>query len=264
MLAISASLTVMPYFSSTVATIFATSADSAPRSSTKRSLSFTFRLPSCIPTSFLISSIDTVDMSSPARRIHKIRFLRIMYLIIVCFQCGGCMTDSIKGTLFLKHTQFVITWPDGKRQVVPVVSETLRIGRGSENNDIPIPPEFQSISRRHIEIRREGKNYRLVDLGSSNGVYVNGQKVENVFLKDGDEIRIGEVNDKQEVQILFQMGTEFLTSTEVSERATIPPTSSLSSVIPENIPYLSLRFPNGQVSYFPIQQPITVVGRSAD
>src|SRR5687767_14720269 len=139
------------------------------------------------------------------------------------------MSNASKGTLFLKHTQFVITWPDGNRQVVPMVSETLRVGRGNENNDIPIPSEFKSISRQHIEIRREGKNYRLVDLGSRNGIYVNGQKVENVILQDGAEIWIGEAKDQQEVRILFQLGTERLASMEVPQQATIPPSSRLSS-----------------------------------
>jgi ABC transport system ATP-binding/permease protein len=174
------------------------------------------------------------------------------------------MADAVKGTLFLKHTQFVITWPDGRKQVVPMYSETVRMGRGSENNDIAIPLEFTSISRRHLEIRREGKNYHLIDLGSGNGVYINGQKVDDAVLQDGDEIRIGETNHQQEVQVLFQLGTEFLTSTEVSEPGTNSPFSSLSSIIPENLPYLSLRFPNGQVSYFPIQKQVTLVGRSAE
>src|SRR5688500_16945121 len=118
------------------------------------------------------------------------------------------MSNASKGTLFLKQTQFVIIWPDGNRQIVPMVSETLRVGRGSENNDVPVPLKFKSISRRHVEIRRESDNYRVVDLGSSNGVFVNGQKVENVILQDGDDIRIGTANDQEEVRILFQMGTE--------------------------------------------------------
>src|SRR5687767_13339931 len=174
------------------------------------------------------------------------------------------MTDPIKGTLLLKPTQFVITWPDGKKQSVRMISDILRIGRGSENNDIAAPQEFKSISRRHIEIRREGDTYRLTDLGSANGVYINGQKIYSVLLKNADEIRIGNVNDKQELIILFQKGTEALTTTEASEQETFPPSSSLSFVVPENVPYLSLKFPNGQVSYFPIQKNITVVGRTAE
>jgi ABC transport system ATP-binding/permease protein len=174
------------------------------------------------------------------------------------------MTDPIKGTLLLKPTQFVITWPDGRKQSVRMVSDILRIGRGSENNDIAAPQEFKSISRRHIEIRREGDTYRLTDLESANGVYINGQKIYSVLLKDADEIRIGDVNDKQELIILFQKGTEALPTKEASEQETFPPTSSLSFVVPENVPYLSLKFPNGQVSYFPIQKNITVVGRSAE
>ncbi|HKY55772.1 MAG TPA: FHA domain-containing protein, partial [Anaerolineales bacterium] len=174
------------------------------------------------------------------------------------------MADSVKGTLILKPTQIVITWPDGRRQVVPMHSESVRIGRGGENNDIAVPLEYTSISRRHMEIRREDKSYRLVDLGSSNGVYIHGQKVENVILQDGDEIRIGESNNQQEIQILFQMGTELLTSTEGAEQPTMPPALSLSSVVPENVPYLSVRFPNGQVSYFPVQKQRTVIGRSTE
>jgi ABC transport system ATP-binding/permease protein len=174
------------------------------------------------------------------------------------------MTDPVKGTLILKPTRFVITWPDGKRQVVPMLSEVLRVGRGNENNDIAVPLELKSISRRHIEVRREGNSYRLLDLGSSNGVSVNGQKVEDVLLQDGDEIRIGEAIHQQEVQILFQLGSEFLVSAETSEQAPVLPGSSLSADIPENTPYLQLRFPNSQVSYFPLQTHLTTVGRSAD
>ena len=65
------------------------------------------------------------------------------------------MTDLIKSTLFLKPTQLILTMPDGERQVIPLLKEVVRIGRGTENNDIPLPQEFKSISRRHLEIRRE-------------------------------------------------------------------------------------------------------------
>src|SRR5919197_6585996 len=102
------------------------------------------------------------------------------------------MAEPIKSTLFLKPTQLIITLPHGERQTIPLLAEVVRIGRGSENNDVPLPQEFKSISRRHLEIRREAGGYALLDLDSGNGVYVNGQKVDSVYLKDGDEIRIGE------------------------------------------------------------------------
>ncbi len=173
------------------------------------------------------------------------------------------MPDDIKGTLFLKPTQLILTLPDGTRQVTSLLAEVVRIGRDIENNDIALPKEFKSISRRHCEIRREAGHYVLLDLNSSNGVYVNGQKVDTVYLRDGDEIRIGDPNEKQEVLIQIQLGTEFTASLESAEQVTMPPTSNLADAAPENTPYLILRFPKGSTKYFSIQQNSTVIGRSA-
>jgi diguanylate cyclase (GGDEF)-like protein len=48
------------------------------------------------------------------------------------------------------------------------------------------------ISRRHARIvRMEGRRYVLEDLGSTNGVFVNGQKLERVDLAEGDRVQIG-------------------------------------------------------------------------
>jgi pSer/pThr/pTyr-binding forkhead associated (FHA) protein len=48
------------------------------------------------------------------------------------------------------------------------------IGR-SQGTDIRL--EDPNVSRRHAEIRREGADYLMVDLGSTNGVEVNGSRV---------------------------------------------------------------------------------------
>lgn len=174
------------------------------------------------------------------------------------------MTEPSKRTLFLKPTQVVVLFPDGGKMTYPLMGESLRIGRGGENNDIALPQEFKSISRRHLEIRREGGDYRLVDLGSGNGVLVNQQRVESVLLKDGDEIQIGLAEDRQNVIIKFQMGTETQVSAEVSDQRTIAPSSRLLPEAPEGIPFLSIRFPNGQTSYFAVQAESALLGRAED
>jgi hypothetical protein len=46
-------------------------------------------------------------------------------------------------------------------------------------------------SRRHAEIRREGEDYVVVDLGSTNGTLVNDTPVSQATLEDGDRITIG-------------------------------------------------------------------------
>ncbi|MEM6955337.1 MAG: sigma 54-interacting transcriptional regulator [Myxococcota bacterium] len=49
-----------------------------------------------------------------------------------------------------------------------------------------------AVSRRHAELRRSGSGFEVVDLNSSNGVYVNGEGVEQALLHHGDVLRIGD------------------------------------------------------------------------
>jgi pSer/pThr/pTyr-binding forkhead associated (FHA) protein len=47
------------------------------------------------------------------------------------------------------------------------------------------------VSRRHAEVRRQDDTWIVTDLGSTNGVKVNGRRVEHAVLKPGDEIMLG-------------------------------------------------------------------------
>ena len=48
-----------------------------------------------------------------------------------------------------------------------------------------------TVSRRHAEIRCERGEFRVVDVGSLNGTYVNGEPIHSAVLTNGDEIRMG-------------------------------------------------------------------------
>ncbi len=48
-----------------------------------------------------------------------------------------------------------------------------------------------TVSRRHVEFRREGETFRVHDVGSLNGTYLNGDRVDDAALQNGDEVRIG-------------------------------------------------------------------------
>ncbi|MCB1092990.1 MAG: FHA domain-containing protein [Verrucomicrobiae bacterium] len=66
--------------------------------------------------------------------------------------------------------------------------EVIRVGR-SEGNDIVVAtPQVSAI---HLELKREGDDFRLIDRESTNGTRVNGERVSNVVLRDGDEIVLG-------------------------------------------------------------------------
>ena len=48
-----------------------------------------------------------------------------------------------------------------------------------------------TVSRRHAEIVRSGDDYRVRDVGSLNGTYLNRERIEDAALRNGDELQIG-------------------------------------------------------------------------
>ena len=48
-----------------------------------------------------------------------------------------------------------------------------------------------TVSRRHAEITRTGRDYSVRDAGSLNGTYLNRERVDESPLRDGDELQIG-------------------------------------------------------------------------
>ena len=49
-----------------------------------------------------------------------------------------------------------------------------------------------SVSRHHCRIFRDGSGYAVEDLGSTNGCFVNGERVQRLGLRDGDRLRAGQ------------------------------------------------------------------------
>ena len=172
------------------------------------------------------------------------------------------MPSATKGTVYLKHTQLVIIWPDGREQKYSIVNDVTRIGRG-EPNELSIPQEYKSISRQHLEIRREGAQYFAIDPGSANGVFINGTKVDKVQLNDNDEILIGAPEHGQELRLRFQLGSEALLSAAKPADTDLS-TLSLATAAPSEVPHLNIRWPNGQTNFFAINKDITLVGRSLE
>jgi pSer/pThr/pTyr-binding forkhead associated (FHA) protein len=49
----------------------------------------------------------------------------------------------------------------------------------------------QTVSHRHAEFHCKRGEFRIVDVGSLNGTYVNGESIHSVVLTNGDDIRMG-------------------------------------------------------------------------
>jgi hypothetical protein len=72
----------------------------------------------------------------------------------------------------------------------PVDRPLVRIGRGS-GNDIPL--QDTQASRQHAEISQQGEQFFIRDLGSTNGTFVNGERLTAPrLLQPGDQVRVGE------------------------------------------------------------------------
>ena len=69
-----------------------------------------------------------------------------------------------------------------------LAGEVLTIGRSRECGIVLDDP---NVSRRHAELRPEGARWAVADLGSTNGITVNGSRVERALLEPGDEIALG-------------------------------------------------------------------------
>lgn len=68
-------------------------------------------------------------------------------------------------------------------------ADSVSVGRSSQAD---ITVEDTGVSRKHLEIRRQGSNFLAVDLGSTNGSYVDGQKIQGrAQLVDGSVITMG-------------------------------------------------------------------------
>jgi ABC-type multidrug transport system ATPase subunit/pSer/pThr/pTyr-binding forkhead associated (FHA) protein len=72
--------------------------------------------------------------------------------------------------------------------VMQLTGRTLRIGRDASND---IVADDLSVSRRHAELRKAGDYYEIVDLGSFNGTFVNGQQVIAAPVTGQDVVGIG-------------------------------------------------------------------------
>jgi|GEM_PF-1732893 len=78
--------------------------------------------------------------------------------------------------------------PDGTRTSHPFRHPRMMVGR-KEHNDLSLAD--QAISSEHCEFINEGGWLVARDLGSANGTFVNGKRISEARLRDGDEVKVG-------------------------------------------------------------------------
>ena len=96
-----------------------------------------------------------------------------------------------------------------KGQIQDFSQFPVHIGRHS-SCQVRFDKDLTTLSRRHARIDRQGNRFRIID-ASTNGTYVNGKRIADVYLRDGDVITFSENGPK----------ASFLTKIEAGE-APIP------------------------------------------
>ena len=80
--------------------------------------------------------------------------------------------------------------PSGKEIIHDLSEQTTTIGRLAEN---ALQIDDASVSSSHAEIFSEEDHFFLRDLGSTNGTFINGEKIEKAILQEGDKLCFGSV-----------------------------------------------------------------------
>lgn len=77
---------------------------------------------------------------------------------------------------------------DGSQKSLPLQSDVTVIGR-RHNCDLRI--RLMSVSRKHCQLNRDEGVLQIRDLGSRNGTYLNGKRIDEAVVQGGDSIKIG-------------------------------------------------------------------------
>lgn len=79
---------------------------------------------------------------------------------------------------------------EGLKSGYPLNKSHVVIGR-DVNCDVMV--NHHSVSRRHAEIVRLAEGYLFRDIGGKNGCFVNGQRVQEYLLQEGDVVAVGDI-----------------------------------------------------------------------
>ncbi|MEX0942382.1 MAG: FHA domain-containing protein [Pseudomonadales bacterium] len=114
-------------------------------------------------------------------------------LIVVEDEGGNAKTLVLSGTALMQlgsgaWSLIADSGPE-KGQIIPVMDRT-EIGRALECDISILEP---ALSRKHAELELTDDGLLIRDLGSVNGTFVNGEKVDEAALNDGDVLAFGKI-----------------------------------------------------------------------
>ena len=110
-----------------------------------------------------------------------------------------------------------------KGQIQDFIQFPVYIGRHS-SCQVRFEKDLTTISRRHARIERQGNRFRIIDV-STNGTYVNGKRIADVYLRDGDVITFSENGPKASFLTKIEAATSTAPPASATQPAPSPPTA---------------------------------------
>ncbi|PIR17803.1 MAG: hypothetical protein COV46_02645 [Deltaproteobacteria bacterium CG11_big_fil_rev_8_21_14_0_20_49_13] len=91
---------------------------------------------------------------------------------------------------FGREVKFRFVGGKSSGKEIPVIKETFFIGRSGNNN---LVLDDRSVSRKHAVLNFIDGHFILSDLNSFKGTKINGEKIQEVELQNGDRIKMGDI-----------------------------------------------------------------------
>ena len=129
---------------------------------------------------------ELIDTARQHARQQGYRFAGLVSVDLVTEPHLGPGSFRVTGEMAEGGPSGAVVLPNGTR--IGIADEPITVGRGS---DCDLVLDDPTVSKHHLELRRQGADVVLVDLGSTNGTRVNGAGIRDRVLADGDEVRLG-------------------------------------------------------------------------
>lgn len=117
-----------------------------------------------------------------------------------------------------------------KGRIHELSDSEIHIGRHPDCQ-VQFPKDLTAVSRLHARIVREGNRFKFIDQ-STNGSYVNGQRITETYLKDGDVITLSESGPKLSFLAVQENSAAGPPPPEVERRDTVRPTPPAQPAAP--------------------------------
>ena len=136
--------------------------------------------------------------------------LLVLLLVLLMQRSSNGLSSSAKQPIptpiSMEGLAFLTLDQDSKEIPHPIRSAAFRIGR-MKDNDLVV--DDTSVSRHHAEVRRRRDgSFEALDLNSMNGVFVNGKKVHESTLNDGDLLDVGDIRMRFSAENVNALGGE--------------------------------------------------------